>query len=157
VEQTNKVADRLKEILGEEVIEIKSPRKRRIFLRLKKESFREVIQRIMNDLKITHLSTITGVDLGQEIELLYHFAYRGSIELTVGYRITKENPSVRTLTDIVPGAVLYEREVHEILGVNFEGHPSLLPLILPETWPVGVYPLRKDQKFEELRKIGYGS
>ena len=153
MEQTNEVVERLKKLVGDKIVEIKSPRRRRIFLRVEKESFREAVKEIVNDMKITHLSTITGTDLGQEIELLYHFAYGDLTVLTVGFKIPKDNLNVRTLTDLVPGAILYERELHEVLGVNFEGHPGLLPLILPETWPEGVYPLRKEQKFEDLRKI----
>jgi Ni,Fe-hydrogenase III component G len=68
--------------------------------------------------------------------------------------VLKKNPNVPTITDLILGAVLYEREVHDMVGVTFEGHPDLSPLILPEGWPEGVYPLRKEEKFEELRKIG---
>lgn len=123
-------------------------------MRVKEDSFKEASQKIMKDAKITHLSTITGIDIGQGIELLYHFAYEDSIEITVGFTIQKDNLSVPTVTDIIPGAVLYERELHEVLGVDFKGHPDQSHLVLPEGWPEGVYPLRKDSKFEELRKIG---
>lgn len=153
MDQTNETVENLKTVLGEKLTEIKSPRKRRIFARVEKDSFREALTHLISDMKITHLSTITGTDLGQEIELLYHFAHKGSIEVTIGFRIPKDNPTVRTITDLIPGAVLYEREIHEMLGVNFEGHPNLSPLILPEEWPEGVYPLRKECKFEELREI----
>jgi membrane-bound hydrogenase subunit beta len=76
-----------------------------------------------------------------------------AVILTLGFSVPKENPTTRTITDLLPSAVLYEREVYEMLGVNFEGHPNLIPLLLPEGWPKGVYPLRKEEKFEELRKI----
>jgi membrane-bound hydrogenase subunit beta len=154
MEQTNEIVEKLKRMLGDKIVEIKSPRKRRIFVRLKEDSFRDVVKRLKDDMKITHLSTITGTDTGQDIELLYHFSVDGLAVLSIGFKIARDNPTVKSLTDLVPGSILYEREIHEILGVNFEGHPNLLPLILPETWPKGVYPLRKDQKFEELRKIG---
>jgi membrane-bound hydrogenase subunit beta len=154
VEQTNEVAEKLKTLFEENLVEIKSSRKRRIFVRIKKDSFKEALQQLVKDMKITHLSTITGTDIGQGIELLYHFAYDGSIEVTVGFTIPKDNLNVPTATGLIPGAVLYERELHEVLGVSFEGHPNLSPLVLPEGWPEGVYPLRKDRKFEELRQIG---
>ncbi|RLG90884.1 hydrogenase large subunit, partial [Candidatus Bathyarchaeota archaeon] len=64
-----------------------------------------------------------------------------------------EKPVVPTITDIIPGAVLYEREVHDLLGVAFEGHPDLSPLVLPEEWPERVYPLRKEYTLEKLRKL----
>lgn len=153
LEQTDEVVKNVKTALGKRTAEIKSPRKRRVFVRVEKSLFREALERLINELKITHLSTITGTDLGQEIELLYHLSYKGSTEVTIGFKIPKDNSAVHTITDLIPGAVLYEREVHEVLGVDFEGHPNLQPLILPEQWPHGVYPLRKERKFEELREM----
>lgn len=152
--QPSDISEKLKEILGNKIVEIKSPRKRRIFMRVEEDSLIEVVKKLIDEMKVTHLSTITGTDTGQDIELLYHFAVDGLAVLSVVFKIPKDNLSVQSLTNLIPGAVLYERELHEILGVNFEGHPGLLPLILPETWPEGVYPLRKECKFEELRKIG---
>ena len=153
MEKTSDVSDKLKEHLKEKILEIKTPRERRIFLRVKKEAFRESIEYVVNDLGFKHLSTITGVDVGSEIEILYHLVLNDAVVLNLGFSVPKENPTTRTITDLLPSAVLYEREVYEMLGVNFEGHPNLIPLLLPEGWPKGVYPLRKEEKFEELRKI----
>jgi NADH-quinone oxidoreductase subunit C/D len=50
-----------------------------------------------------------------------------------------------TLTDVYAGAALYEREVNELMGIEFDGHPSMNRLILPEQWPQGKHPLRKDR------------
>lgn len=154
MERENEITKNLQLIFGNKLIEIKNPRMRRIFARVEAGSFKEALPRLINDVKLNHLVTITGTDLGQEIELLYHFTRDGSTVVTVGFKISKDSPTVKTITDLVPGAVLYEREIHEMLGVNFEGHPNLAPLILPEEWPEGIYPLRKDRKFEELREIG---
>ena len=153
MEKTSEIADKLKNHLNDDVMEIKNPRDRRIFLRVKKDAFRKSLEYLMNDIGFKHLSTITGVDVGTEIELLYHLVLNDAIVLTLGYRVPKENPITQTITDIVPSAVLYEREIHEMFGVNIEGHPNLIPLVLPEGWPQDVYPLRKDKQFEELRKI----
>jgi Ni,Fe-hydrogenase III component G len=153
LEKTSEISDRLKEHLKDNIVEMKNPRESRIFLRVKKEAFRETLEYVVGNLGFKHLSTITGVDLGTEIELLYHMVLNDAIVLTLGFSVPKEKPTTRTITDLVPSAVLYEREVHEMLGVDFEGHPNLIPLVLPEGWPQDVYPLRKDRQFEELRKI----
>lgn len=153
MEKTSEISDRLKEHLKDNIVEMKNPRESRIFLRVKKEAFRETLEYVVGNLGFKHLSTITGVDLGTEIELLYHMVLNDAIVLTLGFSVPKEKPTTRTITDLVPSAVLYEREVHEMLGVDFEGHPNLIPLVLPEGWPQDVYPLRKDRQFEELRKI----
>ncbi len=152
-EQTNKFAQELKTRFGDNVLDIKTPRKRRIFARLKKDYLREAFTQIVREMKISHISTITGTDLGLEgIELQYHLAYNDSIELTIGFTFPKDNLNVPTVTDLIPGAILYEQEVHEILGLNFERHPNLTLLFLPEGWPQGVYPMRKDIKIDELKQ-----
>jgi len=75
------------------------------------------------------------VDLGEEIELIYHFAYEGTIAISLRVAVPKNDPKITSVVSLVPGATLYEREVHDLLGVIFEGHPDLSRLILPEEWP----------------------
>jgi NADH:ubiquinone oxidoreductase subunit C len=152
--QTSEVANELRVALKDSMIEVKAPRERRIFMRIKKASFQETVKRLINDFGFKHLSTITGVDLGDQIEVIYHFARDGAIELSVGVALPKNMPSIPTVSGLIPAASVYEREVHEFLGVSFEGNPNLSPLVLPEEWPKDVYPLRKERTFEELRQIG---
>lgn len=153
MEKEKEIVERLKSFLEENLVEVTIPRDRRIFSYIKKEVLREAVNYLVNVLRFKHISTITGVDLGGEIEVIYHLAYEGSIVLSLRFAVSKEKPNVPTITDIVPGAVLYEREVHDLLGVRFEGHPDLSPLMLPEEWPQGVYPLRKEHKIEELKEM----
>ena len=153
MEKENEIAENLKDFLKENLVNVTIPKKRRIFVYIKKDALKDAVKYLVKDLKFKHLSTITGVDLGKEIEVIYHLAYKGSIELSLGLTVPKNNPSVPTVTDLIPGAVLYEREVHELLGVNFEGHPDLSPLVLPEGWPQDVYPLRKEHDLEQLREM----
>jgi len=154
METENEIVEKLRQSLKDAILEISAPRKRRIFVHVKTDSLKDTIRYLVNQLELKHLSTITGSDLGENIELIYHLAYNGSIEISLRIDVPKKNPSVPTITDLMPGAILYEREIHDVVGVTFQGHPDLSPLILPEGWPEGVYPLRKEEKFEELRKIG---
>jgi len=153
MEKENEIVEKLKDFLKKNLVRTAVPRERRIFVYIKKDALKDAVKYLVKDLKFKHLSTITGVDLGKEIEVIYHLAYKGSIELSLGLTVPKNNPSVATVTDSIPGAVLYEREVHELLGVNFEGHPDLSPLVLPEGWPQDVYPLRKEHDLEQLREM----
>jgi membrane-bound hydrogenase subunit beta len=154
MEKENEIVEHLQRLLKDNILNVNTPRKRRIFVSIKREALKDAVRYLVNDLEFRHLSTITGSDLGDQIELIYHLAYKDAVELSLRLTMPENNPSVPTITDIIPGAVLYEREVHEMLGVMFEGHPDLSPLLLPEGWPDDVYPLRKEEKFEELRKIG---
>jgi NADH-quinone oxidoreductase subunit C len=92
---------------------------------------------------LRHLSTITGQDTGSEIELLYHF-WDGT-GLTLRTSLPREEPHIATLTDLIPGAAFYEREVSEMLGVTFDGHPDPRALLLPDDWD-GEPPLRQQEK-----------
>ncbi len=88
---------------------------------------------------IHHLSAITGQDRGEALELLYHFwAGRG---LTLRVTLPYDAPRISTLAETLPGAIFYEREILEMLGVTFEGLPDPRPLLLPEDWD-GSAPLR---------------
>jgi Ni,Fe-hydrogenase III component G len=96
--------------------------------------------------RLGYLSAITGLDLGDEIgdlELLYHFCTMEAI-ITLRVRLPRENPRVASLCEIIPSAEAFEREVREMFGVTITGLKNPQPLYLPEEWPKGVYPLRKD-------------
>jgi NADH-quinone oxidoreductase subunit C len=87
------------------------------------------------------LSAISGVDTGKEIELIYH-VFSESYYVNVRVPVPKKKLEIKTVTGIYPGANLFEREVHEMLGADFPGHPNLQSLFLNEKSPKN--PLRKD-------------
>jgi membrane-bound hydrogenase subunit beta len=104
------------------------------------------------DLDITHLVTITGVDGDEQIEVLYHFLQYGELndgdlsegsELTLRAIVPKEDPTIGTITDQIPAAGLYERELMDMLGVDVEGHPNPEKLLLSDDYDGGP-PLRAE-------------
>jgi NADH:ubiquinone oxidoreductase subunit C len=102
----------------------------------------------LKDNGFAHLSGITGLQSGDSFELLYHLSGEGVL-LTVRVNLPLKNDVIPTITDIIPGALLYEREIHDLFGVKFEGHPNLEPLILPEDWPRDVHLMRKTENDKE--------
>lgn len=93
-----------------------------------------------------YLAAITGLDLGteaDEIEVLYHFC-SGAAVVTLRVHTPRSQPVVPTVCDHIPSASFYERELSEMLGVEVNGTPDPRRLFLPDEWPEGVYPLRKD-------------
>jgi len=62
--------------------------------------------------------------------------------LIVKTRISREKPQLETVTGIFPNAGTYEREIHELFGINFEGHKRLTPLLLEREYEIP--PFRKD-------------
>ena len=145
----NELVESVKKQFGDKILDTKIQRAKRVYIKVKPGDHRDVIKFLKDNWDAYHVSTITGVDLGENIEVLYHlFAYKGNITVTVRTEVPKADPKIQTIVDIIPGATLYEREVHDLLGVVFEGHPELERLILPDDWPEGVYPLRKEYKLE---------
>ncbi len=136
------------------VIGVKTPRSRRANIMVKSGLHREVISVLLEGFPQTMISTITALDLGDEIELDYHF-WCGRTEATIRTEVSKSRPEIETITDIIPGASLYEREVFDLLGVIFLGHPDLSRLVLPEGWPREQYPLRKDWSLELTERSGF--
>jgi NADH:ubiquinone oxidoreductase subunit C len=153
IAKETEIVEKMKETFGKNVQEFEIPRPRRIFILVKKSIFEQTIQYLTKKIGFSHISTITGVDVGEEIEVIYHFNRAGAIELSLKVRVSKKKPVLPTITNLLPGASLYEREVHDLLGVTFEGHPDLSPLILPEGWPSQVYPLRKRWTIEKIQKM----
>ncbi len=94
------------------------------------------------------IETITGVDWIKEdqLEVIYDFS-RYDFDLcrvVLRTRIPRSNPVVPTITGIYNGANWHERETHDFFGIKFEGHPHLVPLLLPED--ADFHPLLKDFK-----------
>lgn len=97
-----------------------------------------------------YLAAITGLDLGPEeglIEAIYHFC-SGPDVLGMRVQTARDDAEVPTICGVIPSASFYERELSEMLGVTVRGTPDPRPLFLPEEWPEGVYPLRKDFEAE---------
>ena len=125
---------------------------RRVFITVQPQDLVEACRMIREKLDIFHISTISARDTTANIEINYHFA-RPGVVVTVKTLVDRQSPAVRTITEVYPGATLYEREVHDILGVKVEGHPDPRRLVLPDDWPDGVYPLRKDWQYDRETEV----
>jgi len=102
--------------------------------------------RDMPDLNFKYLSDVTAVDLypaEPRFEVVYHLR---SLEphaiLRLKVRLPGDNPKIETVVPVWPGANAFEREVCDLMGIQFEGHPFLRRILLPEDWEG--HPLRKD-------------
>lgn len=101
----------------------------------------QAVELLVERLGVRHLSTITGHDLDDQIALLYHFWDGGGLTLRTDLPHTEAR--LPTVTDLIPGAAFYEREVSEMLHVTFEGLDSPGPMFLPDDWN-GEAPLRRE-------------
>ncbi|MEX5218101.1 MAG: NADH dehydrogenase (quinone) subunit D [Nitrospira sp.] len=94
-----------------------------------------------------HITDICSADYPDDLErfeVIYHLLslpHRRRIRLKA--RVTEDDPTIPSLTSIWKGADFMEREVYDLMGIKFSGHPDLRRILLPEDYEEG-YPLRKD-------------
>ncbi|CAG36048.1 NADH-quinone oxidoreductase subunit C [Desulfotalea psychrophila] len=94
------------------------------------------------------LESITGVDWPkeEEIESVYDFNRydEHSFRIVIRTRTSRDTPVIPSITSVYNGANWHERETRDFFGIDFTGHPHLIPLLLPED--ADFHPLLKDFK-----------
>ena len=138
--------NRLAEV-KDKLIGIEQPLDNRIYLSCEAENSYEINKFLFEEVPLRFVIA-TGVDSDDCFEVLYHYAYDqiGCMVTLKAFIRDRENPVIESITPFLPGAEWIEREVHDVLGIDFKNHPNLRRLILADDWPEGVYPLRKEVK-----------
>ena len=121
-----------------------------IRLQINPEDLKDAVK-LLSTLHFPHLAIISGNDMGEEIELIYHFSiYYGErfkeISIDLSIHLSKKDLRIPTITDLIPGAQVTEREMKEMMGIIFEGLPDLPNLFLPQDFSKDIYPFRRDEK-----------
>lgn len=98
---------------------------------------------LLRDQGFDYLADITAIDWQDRIEVVYQLtALERNERLALRVDLNRDKPEIDTLTAIWRGADFQEREVFDLMGVVFTGHPNLRRILTPEDWEG--YPLRKD-------------
>ena len=110
------------------------------------ENILEVARLLKNDesLDFSFLNAVTAVDYVEYFEMVYHLlSLRRNSSLVVKSRVPgRENLEVPSVYEVWKGADLQEREVWDLMGIHFDGHPNMKRILLWEGFPG--HPLRKD-------------
>lgn len=127
-------------------IEIRSPR--RVYVDVGDGDIVEAARYLFDELQARYVIA-TGMETEEGFEVLHHFSFDADgVVVSLRVKTGAENPEVPSLASLIKGASFIEREMHDLLGINFPGHPNLERLILPDDWPEGVYPLRRGAPWE---------
>ena len=151
------ISDKIVEKFGDK-IEVEFVKENRVGIKAKREDVHDVAEFIRDGLNYDHVESVSGVDYPQdkEIEVVYHIGSYSDSSLAKQILVLstraqrEENPipgkdatKLPTLRDIFYSVEFHEREVFEMFGVYFTGHPDNRRLLLPEDW-ADLPPLRKD-------------
>lgn len=141
------IIKQLKNGFGKKILDVKVHNPRRCYITIVTDSLVEVSDFLYNKLKC-RFAIASGLDSGEGLEIIYHFSddLKTGALINIKLLLPYKKPEVESLIQVFAGAEWIEREMHELLGIDFKNHPNLVPLLLPEDWPKGKYPLRKDFK-----------
>ncbi|WP_309491874.1 NADH-quinone oxidoreductase subunit C [Candidatus Hecatella orcuttiae] len=142
------VTEDVKSKFGDAVLQAEVQRKGRISIKVNKDRLADVARYLKDSYNFDHLASVSGTDYPdrKEFEVVYHvWSIPRKILAALRVSLPREDPQLDTLIPVWEAANLHERETHEMLGINFAGHPNLSGLLLPEDWKQ-MPPLRKDFK-----------
>lgn len=129
---------------------VRIARARRMFAEAPAGQAAEVLSHLQDRMQFTILCAITGLDLGATLGVVYHLARPSGIVLNLATALPKEKPVLQSVTARFPAAACYERELVDLLGFQVQGLPEGPRYPLPDNWPAGQHPLRKDWTPESL-------
>jgi NADH-quinone oxidoreductase subunit C len=122
---------------------------------IRRDAIREACAILRDDagLQFNFLADLTCVDWypsDPRFEVVYHlFSIPKKFRVRLKVKLGGDDPSVPSITSVWPAANYFEREVFDLFGIRFEGHPYLRRIMMPESWEG--HPLRKDYPVEGYR------
>lgn len=136
---------KISEKFGSKVLKVVKSGDKKAYIDIYPKDIVDITKYIFKDLGLRFNIASAVDDLGA-IEILYHFSLdRSGVVVTIRALLEdKDTPHIDTITGITKSAWWIEREIHELFGIEFDGNSDLRPLLLPDDWPKGVYPLRKN-------------
>lgn len=152
-------AEALKERFPHDLVD--DPRERFSGLMVPADKLLEVGKALRDELGFDYLSSVTGIDLIEEnkMEVVYHTysIEKGGGSVVMKVQVDRNDPVVPTVMPLWPGADFQEREIWDLFGVRFDGHPDLRRILMWEGFEG--HPMRKDwqESFYEAEHKPFGS
>ena len=148
VQSREEAISRIRSAVGDRLIDVRQPTAARLYIEVDPHSIPETTQFLSGQLG-ARFQTASAVDAPQKIEVLYHWALDGvGLVVTVRTRVDRNHPEMPSIAPLCPAAHWIEREMWELMGITFAGHPDLRHLLLQDDWPAGKFPLRRDYQRE---------
>ncbi|MBI5385837.1 MAG: NADH-quinone oxidoreductase subunit C [Verrucomicrobia bacterium] len=143
----------LKAKFGPAILRADLPADNRLLLYVEPFAIKPVCQYIFRDLDARYVISIGADDrpFSGQFLVAHDFAFdRDRILCSVLTHIPADKPKVDSISDVVPAANWAEREIRDMIGIEPVGHPYPKRLVLPDGWPDGSHPLRKDFAWNQV-------
>jgi NADH-quinone oxidoreductase subunit C len=134
---------------GDEIVAAKRFRDQD-FIVVKKERIVEILTLLRDETTTAYklVSDILGIDLygfdkEPRFEVVYSlYSIATARRIVIKAQVSEDDPTIDTVSDVWPAANWPEREIYDLFGITFNGHPDMRRILMPDDW-VG-HPLRKD-------------
>ena len=141
----DKIAEQLSGAFAGELDDVRVQEPDTVVARLERTKLKDVARRLkeLPELAYETLNWIAGVDLGSQLESVYHvYSWHTNTYLELHVAVPRAKAELDTVTDVWPAADWHERESWDMVGIRYLGHPDLRRILLEDDF-VG-HPLRKD-------------
>ena len=140
------IVNEIKNAVGKYIKGVTIKNSQRVYIDIDPSKIREVAVYLWRD-RGARYAIATAIDNRTSFEVLHHLSMdrEGGAMVSLRSILDREKPSMPSLATEIKAANWIEREMSELMGIEFVGHPDMRRLLLSsEHWPEGVYPLRKD-------------
>ena len=142
--KTESFLKEIKEKFGDSIISLDKIKDKRVVVKIAKDSLLPVSTYLFKDIGFRYIIS-SAMDSEEGYEIIYHFSCdKTGLIVNLDVIIPKDKPEIESLVSVIKGTEWIEREIYEILGINFLNHPNLVKFLLPEDWPEGDYPMRRN-------------
>lgn len=137
------ILKKLKEKFKGKILETTITKDNKPNILIAREDLIFIVEYLKNEEQFNFLDCISGVDLKDKLQVVYHlFSIEKKEWLVVKTNVNYENPQVESLVSLFETANWQEREIYDLFGIRFLFHPDLRRILLPDDWTD--YPLRKN-------------
>lgn len=143
---TDLVIKNFREHFDSDTIEVVKKSEKRVTITIKQDAILKVAEYLYKEAGFRFIIA-SALHTKRGFEIHYHFSLDTTeLILNIHVILDKENPKIESLSNMFNASNWIEREMHEILGIDFINHPNQEKLISEGNWAEGVYPYRKEFK-----------
>ena len=119
---------------------------------IRADAVQAVLETLKTEAGFDHLSCVTAQEYHDRYETIYHLKQYGDprTELSVVVPTAKDDPVSESASPVFPTAKWHEREAYDLVGIEYEDHPNLKRILLPETWLGHPLSLEYDQSQPQI-------
>lgn len=150
-EMVSRITGLLKERLDGSLLRVEQPQPDTVWFEIERKAVRAAAEVLARHTDARYLIT-AGIDareLGRAFAVVHFFSIDAEhLFLALDTPVDSDDARIDSITPLIPAAGWAERELRDAVGIDPEGHPDPRRLILPDDWPSGTYPLRRDFRYD---------